>query len=125
VYEYKNMYKEAASEMQKAYQLGGDQDAADIFSEAKDAESYKDAQEIITRGQLEGMKQLAQQKYVSSLEFARLYAKLNEKDEAFSWLEKAYKERSPQIVFMKALDDFKHVRSDPRFSDIARRIGLP
>lgn len=125
VYENKNMYKEAATEMEKTYQLNGDQEAADIFSDAKDAESYKDAQEIITRGQLEGMKQLAQQKYVSPLEFARLYAKLNEKDEAFSWLEKAYKERSPQIVFVKALDDFRNIRSDPRFIAIARRIGLP
>jgi eukaryotic-like serine/threonine-protein kinase len=124
-YEHKKMYKEAASEMQKAYLLGGDQDAADIYSEAKDAESYEKSQEIITRGEIASLKELAQQKYVSPLEFARRYAKVNEKDEAFDWLEKSYKERSPYIVFIKVLDDFQNIRSDSRFTDLVRRIGLP
>jgi hypothetical protein len=68
---------------------------------------------------------LAKQKYVSPFEFARLYAKLSEKDKAFEWLEKAYKERSPQIIFIRVMDDFKNLRSDPRFSDLVKRIGLP
>jgi TolB-like protein/Tfp pilus assembly protein PilF len=125
VYQHKKMYQEAASEMQKAFQFQGDQDAVDIFSDAKDAESYKKSQDIITRSELEDLNELAQQKYVSPFDFARRYAKLNEKDEAFNWLEKCYKERSPHILFIKVLDDFQNIRSDPRFADLVRRIGLP
>jgi hypothetical protein len=53
---------------------------------------------------------------------ALIYAGLSEKDEAFAWLEKAYKERfNPSILARPAFDV---LRSDPRFQDLLRRLGL-
>ena len=55
-----------------------------------------------------------------------IYAGLGEKDKAFEFLEKAYQERSPDIpYFLKADLRIDSLRSDPRFQDLVRRVGLP
>jgi len=57
---------------------------------------------------------------------ARLCIRLGRKDEAFDWLEKAYRARYPNMPNLKVaalwLDP---VRSDPRYADLVRRVGLP
>jgi len=57
--------------------------------------------------------------------FAGLHAVLRDNDEAFSWLDKAYEERSPRLLDLKLDPDFDSLRRDPRYSDLVRRIGLP
>jgi hypothetical protein len=55
-----------------------------------------------------------------------IYAGLGDKDKAFEFLEKAYQERSPDIpYFLKADLRIDNLRSDPRFRDLFRRVGLP
>jgi tetratricopeptide (TPR) repeat protein len=63
--------------------------------------------------------------YVSPLTIARNYAASGQVDSAFQWLEKAYEERVPFLLHLRADPDFKHLRSDPRFADLVRRIGFP
>ncbi|MGH7703990.1 MAG: TPR end-of-group domain-containing protein, partial [Gemmatimonadales bacterium] len=40
-------------------------------------------------------------------------------------LQKSYEERSPWLTFIKADPDFENLRSDPRFTELAKRMGLP
>ena len=57
---------------------------------------------------------------------ATVYASLGEKDKAFEYLEKAYEERSSDLpYFLKSDLRIDNLRSDPRFQDLLRRIGLP
>ncbi len=57
---------------------------------------------------------------------ATIYAGLGNKEKAFDFLEKAYQERSPDIpYFLKADLRIDTLRSDPRFQDLLRRVGLP
>ena len=57
---------------------------------------------------------------------ATIYAGLGDKDKAFDFLEKAYQERSPDIpYFLKADLRIDNLRSDQRFQDLLRRVGLP
>jgi TolB-like protein/Tfp pilus assembly protein PilF len=56
-------------------------------------------------------------------ELALLYAALGDKDEAFVWLEKGL-ERRDLIIFLKTEPKFDSLRSDPRFEQLVRRIGL-
>ncbi len=49
---------------------------------------------------------------------------LGEKDEAMKWLEKAFVEEEPRLVDLKVSPFFDPLRSDPRFKDLLRRIGL-
>ena len=50
---------------------------------------------------------------------------LGERDEAFEWLNKACDERSGLLVYLKVEPMFDPVRSDPRFLELARRVGMP
>jgi TolB-like protein len=56
---------------------------------------------------------------------AHLYARLGDRDQTFSWLEKAYAEREFRMFLLKADPVFDDLHSDPRFTDLLRRIGLP
>jgi len=54
---------------------------------------------------------------------AMIYSGLDEKDEAFAWLEKAYQQRSFFLLFMKMDPMMDGLRSDRRFADLLGRIG--
>jgi serine/threonine protein kinase/tetratricopeptide (TPR) repeat protein len=56
---------------------------------------------------------------------AEVYAKLGKKDEAFTQLDNAYKEHAEDLLDLKTDPDFAILRSDPRFQDLLRRVGLP
>ena len=56
---------------------------------------------------------------------ALLYARLNEKDEAFAWLEKAYAGRAYDLLYLGVCPEVENLRADPRFADLVRRVGLP
>ncbi len=56
---------------------------------------------------------------------AALYVFLGDKDQAFAWLEKAYAARSTYMVSFRSDPTFAPLRSDPRFADLWRRVGLP
>ncbi|MDQ3750187.1 MAG: protein kinase, partial [Acidobacteriota bacterium] len=53
------------------------------------------------------------------------YARLGEKERAFEWLEKGFTEHHNDMTYLKLETAFDSLKSDPRFSDLLRRIGLP
>lgn len=52
------------------------------------------------------------------------YVVLGEDDRAFEWLERGYRDRDKNILFVNASPRFERIRSDPRFTDLVKRIGL-
>ena len=66
----------------------------------------------------------AKKEYVSPADIATFYARLNEKDEAFAWLDKAMEERSILFNYLVADARFDNIRSDARFPELLRRVGL-
>ncbi|MBA3769796.1 MAG: tetratricopeptide repeat protein [Blastocatellia bacterium] len=61
----------------------------------------------------------------SAVTVAGNYAQLGEKEHTFEWLEKAFAEHENDITYLKVDTAFENLRSDPRFQDLLRRIGLP
>jgi len=53
------------------------------------------------------------------------YSAAGEKDEAFAWLEKGFQEKSEAMQYVKLVSWLDPVRSDPRYSDLLKRMGLP
>jgi len=74
-------------------------------------------------GELNGLAQ--QHRYSSSFAIARIHAALDQKDQAFEWLRKACDERESQVIFVKVDPTLDHLRSDPRFGQILKDMGLP
>jgi serine/threonine-protein kinase len=71
------------------------------------------------------LKEQSKRRYVASYWIAMIYVGLDEKDEAFAWLEKAYQERSWFLVWIKMDPHVDSLRSDSRFTDLMHRIGFP
>lgn len=76
------------------------------------------------RTDLEGLLKLSKERYVSPYNIATSYHGLSERDEAFAWLERGYREREPRMVFLKVEPKWNNLREDPRFQDSLRRVGL-
>jgi tetratricopeptide (TPR) repeat protein len=66
-----------------------------------------------------------ERRYVTPVALAWVYIGLGNKDQAFVWLEKAYQERTNYIPWLKVNPIADSLRSDPRFADLVRRVGLP
>jgi DNA-binding winged helix-turn-helix (wHTH) protein/TolB-like protein/Flp pilus assembly protein TadD len=73
---------------------------------------------------LEELKQLSKRRYVSSALIAEIFAGLGEKDRALEWLEKGYEERDFRMIYLKAAPMMDNLRSDPKFTDLLRRMRL-
>jgi len=61
----------------------------------------------------------------SAYRLAALYADLGDKDQAFLWLDTAYQERDWQLMGLKTDFYLDPLRSDPRFAELVRKVGLP
>lgn len=62
---------------------------------------------------------------IGRYEIALVYAGLGDKNEAFAWLEEAYKTHSEGLTNLKIDPCLDPLRSDPRFDDLVHRVGLP
>ena len=137
VYEQKGMFEEAISEYEKGFILEGDnpndvaKDIASLRSSFKVGGVKGYWQKILDRtiegqerGDFDGKFLFLRVKQLP-LDIAKLYAHLGEGDEAFRWLEKAYQERNGELAELKVAPEWDNLRSDPRFTDLMRRVGLP
>lgn len=81
--------------------------------------------ESYLQNQLELVIRDAEKHEISAGYIATMYARLGKKDEAFKWLEKAYKAREGEMGGLKVNPHWNNLREDPRFADLIRRVGLP
>ena len=119
-YLQKHMNQEAVAELQRAVQLseGSPTCLANL------ARAY-----VVSGRRSEAVKVLSQLKTRSTpafsyaAEIAMIYASLGDSDQAMAWLEKGFDERfNPGVLLRPGFDP---IRSDPRFQNLLRRIGLP
>ncbi len=120
-YEQKGMFSQSIAEFQKIRVLAprspfGLADLAHVYA----VSGKKDeAVNILTQ-----LRELSKHRFISSSYFALVYAGLGEKDQAFASLDEAYKEHSFDISKWKPEPRYDNLRSDPRFQDLVRRVGL-
>jgi TolB-like protein/Flp pilus assembly protein TadD len=122
VYSYKGLHECAIAEVRKGVELSqGATVPVACLGEAYAAARYRNEAEKI----LQQLQELARQRYVSPYFLGRICAALGQKDEAFRWLESAYRERADWLVLLKVEPRFDDLRSDPRFQDLMRRMNFP
>jgi TolB-like protein len=63
--------------------------------------------------------------YFSAFEIAELYAGLGDKTQTFHWLNTAYQEHDWLLITLNTNPELGPLRSDPRFAELVRKVGLP
>jgi TolB-like protein/DNA-binding winged helix-turn-helix (wHTH) protein/Tfp pilus assembly protein PilF len=119
-YLQQHMYEQAIGELQKAVQLS----AGSPTCIANLARAYALSGRKSEAGKLlNDLKSSSTANNSHASEVAAIYASLGDKDEAMNWLEKGYAERfNPGVLIRPGFDP---LRSDPRFQNLAHRVGLP
>jgi len=74
---------------------------------------------------LADLTKLSKQTYISPWKLAVIASGLGNNDQTLDYLEKAYTGHEHDMVFSKIWPMFDNVRSDPRYQDLMRRVGLP
>ncbi|HEV8135021.1 MAG TPA: winged helix-turn-helix domain-containing protein [Pyrinomonadaceae bacterium] len=115
-------FNEAIAEFQKAIPLSGDSpdEPAELARAYALAGRRDEALKII--GELN---KLSEHKHVSPTGIAATYGALGDKNQAFAFLNKAFDERDFVLIMLKVEPMLDPLRSDPRFAELVRRIGLP
>ena len=88
-----------------AYALGGEKE-----------EAYKILNNMVTSDTPD---------YSKAYQIALIHSGLNERDEVFQWLEKAYEENSPLFYWNSRAPEFNNLRNDSRWKKLMDRMGLP
>ena len=118
-YLQKHRYDEAIAELTTAIKLSGESPAF-IANLARAYVASGKRSEALKL--LNDLKKRSNPSYSNAAEIAVIYASLGDTDQAMNWLEKGYEERfNPGVLLRPGFDP---LRSDPRFLDLLRRIGL-
>ncbi len=119
-YLQKHMNDEAVAELQKAAQLSGRSPTciANLARAYVASGKRSEAEKLLS-----DLKKRSSPGHALASEIAVIYLALGDTDQAMTWLKKGYEERfNPGVLLRPGFDP---LRSDPRFQDLVRRIGLP
>jgi TolB-like protein/Tfp pilus assembly protein PilF len=128
VYETAGRFEEALNAHEKRMMLQGEDpknlaDGKQAILAALRSLGAKGYWERILEFQLEDQKKGGE---VPPIALARTYTQLGERDEAFRWIEKALEGRVNDSIFMlKVSPEWDGLRSDPRFTEIIKKLNLP
>jgi TolB-like protein/tetratricopeptide (TPR) repeat protein len=119
-YQQKGMYQDAIASFQNSLRLSKDDLEVGYLGNALAVAGRKeDALRV-----LGDLQKLSKERHVSPYSIALVYVGLGERDHALEWLERAYAERSPQLVVLKVEPRLDGIRSDPRFGALMAKMGF-
>lgn len=120
-YEQKGMYEEALAAFERWQQI---EDSPELKAFRGHTWAVMGKKDEALRAIAELKELSKQQRYVSPFYIATVYAGLDDREEAFVWLEKAFEDRSFWIVTLKTNPHFDKFRDDPRFQSLLEKAGL-
>jgi len=120
-YEQQGNYEQAASEFQKYFELSDHGNDAKMHLAHLYAVSGRGTE---ARKLLSELESPPNGQFASPYDIASIYAALGEKEAAFRWLERAYRERAAMMPMANIDPLFNPLRTDPRFDKLLRRVGL-
>src|SRR5438094_5411863 len=121
IYSQEGLHREAIEEAQKSVALSGrsTETLAGLAQAYAAAGISEEMQKI-----LDELNERSKERYVSPYYVAKIYALAGEKEQTLAWLEKAYDERNPDFIELKVEPALDSLRTDERFRDLLRRVGL-
>jgi TolB-like protein/DNA-binding winged helix-turn-helix (wHTH) protein/Flp pilus assembly protein TadD len=127
IYERKEMWSEALGELLTALRVAGKSEIVASVEQEYLSSGYSAAKKTFLRADVRETERRARSGYPrpNAVDIAADYALLGEKDQAFEWLETAFRDHEGLVIYLKTDDRLESLRSDARFADLVRRIGLP
>jgi TolB-like protein/DNA-binding winged helix-turn-helix (wHTH) protein/Tfp pilus assembly protein PilF len=123
--ELQGNYGEAAAEWYDALLLDNKKALATLVQKTYQSSGYANMKRALARMQIEGANK-ARAKDWSPLDMADWYVQIGDNEHAFEFLEQAYHYRTWPLPIIPTLPGFlAGIRSDPRYEDLMRRIGVP
>jgi len=120
-YAGKKNYREAIMESRKALELNADPTwALSVLARTYAVAGQPDKSKAVLTTLLE----TANQRENLAIPLAGVYAALGQKEAAFTWLERAYRNHEGGLILIRVAPAFQAISGDPRFLDLVRRIGL-
>ena len=120
VYLQEGLQREAIDEMKCAVTLSGrSTETLTGLAQAYGAAGMRDDMQ----NAVDELNEQARHRYVSAYNMSRVYAASGDTELAFASLERAYQERNPDLIEVRAEPVFDRIREDPRFADLLRRVG--
>jgi TolB-like protein/DNA-binding winged helix-turn-helix (wHTH) protein len=120
-YWLKGMWKDSEREEEEAHRLWGDPKGADELHRAFE----QGGEEAVERLGLTQTLARARKGYVPSTSIAIMYAGLHDKEHSLHYLEAAYREHAPLLIFLQKEPMYDFLHSDPRYQALVKKIGLP
>ncbi len=120
VYAQAGNVEEAVAERERVLSLSGSPELAASIGEDFAKSGYKG----VLRSWLDGLTEISKHRYVSSYSIAEGYMRMNERNKALQWLEKAYEDHDSGLVSIAVEPMLDPLRSDPRFRSILKRMKL-
>jgi TolB-like protein/Tfp pilus assembly protein PilF len=121
VYEQKGLFEQAISELKTGMRLSSDS----TFALGKLGHGYAMAGRCgEAHAVLNQLKALSSQGYISAYDIAMVHVGLQEIDEAFAWLQRAFEQRSIWLGYLNVEPQLDQLRSDERFQELLHRVGL-
>lgn len=120
-YQQKGMHPQAQAAFQKILAVVPDDPAVLALLGHEYAVSGRraDAQQIAAQ-----LKNLSTHRYVPALYFALISTGLGNRDDAFRWMDAALQEKTEYLVYLATEPLADPLRNDPRFADLAKRVGI-
>ena len=118
-------FDEAIELRRQAHAAAGDDALKEVLSSARGDKGYRQIEKMWVRVQLKALEERQTTSYVSPLDFARVHAQLDDAEQAFRYLQAAFADRSPGLVFLNVDRAWDSVRKDPSFVAAVARVGLP
>ena len=120
-YVQKGLHEKGLAELQRAAGLSGNSPLylAQVAVAQASAGRKTEALRIVAQ-----LQALSSKQYVSPYGLAQIYAALNDKEQTFKWLQIAYDDRAVWMSYLAVDPVFDACRSDQRFQDLLRRVGL-
>jgi len=123
----KRMYQEALEECKVYAHLSGnrhDSELALAFEQGFRSAGVKGALTKVLEF-LEAQRKENINGYATPYSIATVYAQLGDKEQALQWLNTAYQEHDMRLMGLKTDERLDAIRSDPRFAELVRKVGLP
>jgi TolB-like protein/DNA-binding winged helix-turn-helix (wHTH) protein/Tfp pilus assembly protein PilF len=120
-YEQKKSYEMAIAELQQAVSLS----EGDTCYKGSLGHVYAVSGNMNqARNVLQDLEGRGGQQYVPAYAIALVYAGLGDNDHAFTWLQKAYEDRSTSMIFLRLDPELSSLHSDPRFEKLSQQINF-